>query len=73
MLALFAATATLTLLSTAAIADHAVEAPTTETQPAPVDDSAPIWMWFIPPVGLVLGLTLGARLRSRHDRTRPKT
>lgn len=46
-------------------ADVAVERPTPAAEPAePAEESAPWWVWLLPPAGLVLGLGLGARFRA---------
>lgn len=46
-------------------ADVAVEPPTPANAPAePAEESAPWWVWLLPPAGLILGLGLGARFRA---------
>ena len=51
-----------------------VEAPRTApmAEPAPESRALPLWVWLVPPAGLILGLGLGARLR-RSASKRPGT
>lgn len=54
-----------------AAADHAHAASDAKTN-EPKGESAPVWMWLIPPVGLVVGIVLGAKLRARQLRQKPR-
>lgn len=55
--------------STTTRADVAVERPAPTAPPA--EESAPWWVWLLPPAGLVLGLGLGARFRAATHRGGP--